>query len=150
MVDTQVLDDRIAVLLAADTVTLNQAANNMHVVLIVAPFVPGPQLDVTTLTLATFTGYVDLQAALGAQNVYNDPVSGKRFIEILPPVGGWQFTATGPTSPAQTVYGYVLTNKLLTVTYGGALLPTPVLIQGTGDGVNLGQVAFALTRFAMN
>jgi hypothetical protein len=149
MLDTQTLDDRLATLLAADTTTLNQAANALKVHLIVAPFVPGPQLDVTTLTEATFAGYAAVNVTLGAQTVYNDPVSGRRIIELVAPAGGWQFTATGAVSPAQTVYGYVLTDKNTLITYGGGLLPTPVVIQNTGDGVNLGAIGFSLQRFAM-
>jgi hypothetical protein len=146
MVDTTVLDDRLATLLAGDTTTLAQAANANYIALVVVPFSPGPNLDFTGLTEATFAGYAALACGLNAQNVFNDPTTGLRLIELVPPVGGWQFTSTGATSPTQTVYGWCLVNHAKTVTYGGGLLPTPVQIQNTGDGVNLGSLGFGLIR----
>jgi hypothetical protein len=148
MIDTQTLDDRIAALLAADTTTLNQAANALKVCLVIVPFVPTSQTDFTTLTEATFTGYAAISVTLGAQSVYNDPITLRRVVEILPPAGGWQYTATGAGGLPQTVYGYCLTNLGKTITYGSQLLPTPVIIANTGDGVNLGAVLFSLQRNA--
>jgi len=150
MLDTTVLDARIATLLAGDTTTLAQATNANLIALIVVPFVPGPSLDFTGLTEATFPGYTALAVGLNAQTVYFDPTTGRRVIEIIPPVGGWQFTSTGATSPQQIVYGFCLVNHAKTVTYGGQLLSTPVTIANSGDGLNLGQVAFNLTPFAMS
>lgn len=149
MLDTQVVDDQLATLLAADPTTLAPASGGNKIHLIVAAFTPGPGLDFTTLTEATFPGYAALVAGVGTQPVYNDPVSGKRVIEIKAPTGGWNFISTGPTSPSQTVYGFVMTDGASAVTYGAELLDTPVVITNTGDGLTLTAVQFALTRFAM-
>lgn len=145
MLDTTVLDNRIAALIAADTTTLDQATNANYVCLVISPFVPGPNLDFTTLTEASFPGYAAIPAALGAQTAYTDTSTGLRVVEILPPVGGWTYASTGTPSPAQTVYGFVLVNHTKTVTYGGQLFPTPIVINGTGQGINLGTVAFNFT-----
>ena len=149
MTDTTTLDNRIATLLAGDTTTLAQATNANLVCLIASPFTPGPGLQFSSLTEATFTGYAALAAALNAQSVYNDPVTFRRVIEILPPAGGWVYVCTAAPTPAQVIYGYVLTNHAKTTIYGMQLLPTPVTIGNIGDGVNLGSVQFNLLQYAM-
>jgi hypothetical protein len=149
MLDTTTLDNRIATLLAGDTTTLAQAASANYVVLVVNPFTPAPNTDFTGLTEATFTGYAALAAGLNAQVVYFDPITGTRVVEIIPPVGGWQYTSSADTSPPQVVYGFCLVNHAKAVTYGSQLLPAPVTIAHNGDGVNLGAVQFKLTPNAM-
>lgn len=142
MVPTKVTTDAEIDLLAADAATLAPAVSGNKVSLVIAPFTPGPDTDVTTLTLATFTGGAAKVAGTGAQTTGFDPITLREFIQILEPAGGWSWVCTGAPAAPETVYGVVLTNNGVTVTYGAELLPAPVTITNVGDAVAVGFLRF--------
>lgn len=139
MVPTTVIESAMAELLAADTGTLAAVAA-MHVHLIVEPFVPSVNTDFTTLTEATFTGGADKSAGTGTQQVFLDPTTGNRVIQLLEPAGGWTWECTADPVAPQTVYGYVVTDNADAVTYGSELLETPVEITEAGQGLTINNI----------
>lgn len=146
---TNVLLDRMAALLAADTTTLAPAALNVHVHLAIAPFSPAATLTVASFTEATFTGYTALNAGTGGQQVFVDPATGNRVIQLLEPAGGWHWATTGAGGLPMTVYGFYVTDNANAVLYGSALLATPVVLAASGQGVDVPQVRFALIPTAL-
>lgn len=141
VIPTQTILDELQTLLAADTGTL-AAVTALHVHLIKAPFVPSAQTDFTTLTPADFTGYAFIAAGTGTQQKFRDPITGELIVQMKEPAGGWHWAATGGANLPQTIYGWCLTDNADTVTYGSDLLPSPVLMQASGDGVDVDQVRF--------
>jgi hypothetical protein len=146
---TNVLLDRMAALLAADATTLAPAALNVHVHLAMAPFTPGPTLTVASFTEAAFTGYAALNAGTGGQQSFADPGTGNRVIQLLEPAGGWHWATTAGAGLPITIYGYYVTDNANAVLYGSALLPTPVTLAATAQGVDVAQVRFALIPSAL-
>jgi hypothetical protein len=132
-------------LLAADTSTLAAAVAN-KVKLAVAPFVPSPGLDPTTLTEASFPGYTALDPTAGTQLSYVDPLDGLRTIEFKEPLGGWHFACTGTPSPPQTVYGWYITDSTGATLLGCGLLPVPVPFTGAGQALNLPTLTFKFSN----
>ena len=150
MQPTQVIINELAALLAADAGSLAPVSGGVKVHLIIANFAPGLGTDFMTLTEATFTGGAALLAAAGAQQVFRDPVSGDQIVQLIEPVGGWHWKATAGTLLPQTVFGYAVTDNASAVTYGSNLFPTPILIQATGDGVDIAEVRFNLSQEALS
>jgi phage-related tail fiber protein len=141
MTPTQVELNALQTLMAADTTTLaNATALKLH--LLSAPFTPGPGTDLGSLTEATFDGYAAKTAGTGTQQAFRDPITGQLTVQMLEPAGGWHFQCNGATALPQTIYGYCLTNGAGSVTYGSALLPTPIVITASGDAVDIAQVRF--------
>lgn len=131
--------------LAKDSATLAKASGSENKVrLVCADFTPGPATDYGSLTAATFTGSTALSVGSGDQTEGRDPVTGRRKIIFKEPVGGWTWTCTVPGDPAQTVYGYAVTNNAGTVTYGSAKLSSPVTMSASGDVVSIGEVSLLL------
>lgn len=130
-------------LLAADAGTLAPPANAMHVHLAIANFIPGLDLDIGTLTEATFTGSAAKSVTLGAQTVLVDPVTGKRKIQLGEPVGGWTWICTVAPAVAETVYGVYVTDNADAVLIGSFLLDTPVVIQAVDESVVVGKIDLA-------
>lgn len=149
MTPTKALLDRVATLLASDTTTLAPASLATKVHLAVAPFTPGPNLTPSSFTEASFTGYSALSAGTGTQQEFFDPATGNRIIQVLEPAGGWHWQATGSSGLPQTVYGYYITDNGGTTLYGSALLSSPVTLQSSGDGVDVGNVRFGLVPGAL-
>jgi len=123
-------------LLAADTSMLANATAN-KVSLVVSSFVPSQTLDIGTLTLASFTGSTALAAGTGTQQVFLDPVSNQWQIQIKEPAGGWNWICTADPTPAQTVYGWVLTNGAIDTILASGVLTTPIQIAASGQGLSL-------------
>lgn len=145
MLGTQVLIDALTARLATDTGTL-AAAQALKVHLIKAPFTPGPTTAFGTLTEAAFTGSAAKDAGTGAQQVFTDPVTGLKQIQLLEPAGGWTWICTATPSPAEQIYGVCVTNNDNSVTYGSALLAGgPITINAAGQAITLPTVRFALT-----
>jgi hypothetical protein len=142
MTPSRTIYEEISTLLSADTATL-AAVTAMKVSLVVVAFAPSLDLVLSSLTLASFTGSTPLSAGTGTQTVYYDPTSGLRLIEILQPAGGWTWTCTATPSPAQTVYGVVLTDHTGATLYGSMLLPTPIPISAAGQGLNVDALTFS-------
>jgi len=134
-------------LLAADATTLAQAMNALHMHLAAQNFVPGLDLDLGTLVEATFPGYAALDVGLGNQPIFYDALSNLLTIRLLEPVGGWNWVSTGVPGVPETIYGLYLTDNADAILYGSQLLPDPVTISTTGQGVGVGDVTlqFLLT-----
>jgi len=134
MIPTTLIEAAAAELLAADTATLGAVAA-MHVHLIAEPFVPSSGTDFASLLAATYAGSAAKSAGTGAQQVFVDPVTGNRIIQLLEPAGGWTWECTADPAAPETIYGYVVTDNTDTDTYGSDLLETPVEISEAGQAV---------------
>lgn len=135
MLACNVLLDALVNLLAADTVTLaNVAAMQLH--LAAAPFTPSPSLAIGSLTEATFTGSTALAAGTGTQQVFVDPVTGLRSIDVKEPAGGWHWKCTATPGAAETIYGVYLTDNTGAVLYASALFDAPIVISASGQGLD--------------
>lgn len=141
MVITDTLEERVPTLLAADTTTIAPAANACHVHLVTAEFVPGRGTRFGDLTIAAGAGLEEKSAGVGAQTMGYDPVRQAWKVVIKEPVGGWNWISTAVESPAETVYGYVVTDNADAATFGSELLPDgPVLVDDTGIIVSVGEI----------
>lgn len=123
-------------LLAADTTLLANATAN-KVSLVASSFVPSQTLDISTLTLASFTGATALAAGTGVQQVFLDPVTNQWQIQIKEPSGGWNWICTADPSPAQTMYGWILTNGAIDTILASGLLAAPIPISASGQGLSI-------------
>jgi hypothetical protein len=141
MIPSQTILNSLQTLLADDTGSLGAAAVK-HVHLIMAPFTPSPTTDFTALTEATFTGSTKLSAPAGNQSAFRDPGTGQLVVEMIPPAGGWHWQATAGANLPQTIYGWALTDLADAVTFGSGLLPAPITLAQTGDGVDIPAVRF--------
>jgi hypothetical protein len=141
--------NRVATLLGTDTGSLAPAAGGVKVHLAIAPFTPSPALVIGGLTEATFVGYAALLAAVGAQQVFTDPLSGQQCIQLVEPLGGWHFNCTGGAGLPQTCYGYYFTDNASAVLWGSALFPSPFVVTATGQSIDIGQVRFLLSQAAL-
>jgi hypothetical protein len=137
VIPTTAVLQQIADLLAADATTLAPAADACHVHLAMAPFTPSADLLLAGLTEADFDGHTALNAGIGPQESYTDPVTGLRIVQLLEPAGGWHWVTSGVTNLPETIYGYYVTDNANAVLYGSALLPTPVTLNAVGQGIDL-------------
>lgn len=146
MQPTQALWRRPADLLTADTSTLAAVAA-MHLHLAAAPFTPSLAMLLTDFTEATFTGSTALDAGTGTQPIFYDVTDGLLTIVIQEPVGGWTWTCTADPASPETIYGVYLTDNADAVLLGAMLLPTPVTISTSGQGLQVGNLTL---KFAFN
>lgn len=140
------LREKASQLLAADTATLAQAADNNVIALVMGGFTPSEALLVGDVVLATFDGSTPILVGLGTQPEGLDPNTNDSIITLLPPVGGWRFETTGTTNLPQTIFGFVLLNDALDTLLASALLPNPITLTGINqvielDGVHIRQLA---------
>lgn len=149
MIPTNTILNALQGLLAADTGTL-AAVTALHVHLLKAPFTPGKTTDFTALTAATFTGSAAKAAGTGTQQKFADPITGELIVQIQEPAGGWHWQATAGTGLPEVIYGYAVTDTADTVTYGSALLPSPVTITNTGDAVDIPYIRFGFVPPVMH
>jgi hypothetical protein len=146
MIPTNTILDAIVNLLAADATTLaNLTALKVH--LAIAAFTPGPGLTPSDFTEATFTGGSALAAGTGTQEVFVDPSSGLRTIQIKEPAGGWHWLCTAGTGLPQTVFGFFVTDNGDTTVYGSQRLSAPLTITASGQAIDLPWIRFT---FAAN
>lgn len=141
--------DQLAVLLATDPTTLADPANALHVHLIKQPFNPAAILVPGDVVPATFTGSTPLAAGLGAQQNFINPTGGLRTIQLKEPAGGWHWICTVLPAPAETIYGWMVTDNTDAVLYGSANFDTPVVISGVGEAVDIPFVRFAMSNSAL-
>jgi len=127
---------------AADTAYLASIAA-MHVHLAQAAFVPGLDLSLASLVEATFTGGADLNVGTGTQQVMFDVPTGFQIITLLEPAGGWTWECTVAPSPAQTIYGWYVTDNADAVLIGSGLLPAPVTISQVGHGLTIPRITLS-------
>lgn len=147
---TQVMLDSVATAIASDATVL---ANPLFVkvFLVKAPFVPGPNLTVADLTPADFAGSAALANTTAVILQYKDPLTGEWIVEVPPPVGGWHWqTTSGVTNLPQTIYGFACVDNTSAILYGTQLLPTPLLLNGNGQGIDLPNVNFRLANAALS
>lgn len=142
MVPTTGILNTIVDLLAADTATIAPAALALHVHLVKTPFTPIATLLIGDVTPATFDGSTPLNAGVGPQDVFRDPQTTLRIVQILEPAGGWHWDVTGVTDLPQTIYGYVVTDNADADIYGAALLSTPLTLSSVGQGIDLSWIRF--------
>lgn len=143
MIPTNVILDRMQELLATDDTTLSSAiALKVH--LISANFTPGAGTDFTTLTEATFTGAGAKAAGIGDAQIFTDPVTGRRQIQLLEPAGGWHWKATDAVGLPQTIYGFCVTDNASLITYGATKLDTPIVLNAANDAVDIPYVRFSM------
>lgn len=139
MKPSRVLYDAIANLLAGDTGTLaGVAALKVH--LAKANFTPSLDLVIGTLVEATFTGSGAKEIVIGTQTVYYDPLTGALTIELREPAGGLHWQCTVTPSPAETIYGWYVTDNASAVLLGSDLFVTPIPIAAAGEGLDLGYI----------
>jgi len=135
VIPTTAVFNQTQALLAADATTLAPATDANVIALIIANFVPSKSLLPADLELATFTGSTPKAIGTGAQTVFTDPLTGNRVIQMKEPVGGLTFVCTADPTLPETVFGFGLFNDDLSVLLGTELLPNPVPISLSGDGV---------------
>lgn len=149
MTPSNALLDQLQNLITTDSTTLAPAALGTKIHLAKASFTPSPALTLASLTEADFPGYAALVMGTGAQQAFVDPVSGLRIIQLLEPAGGLHWEATGAPAPAQTIFGYYVTDNGTTVIYASALLTTPVVITAAPDGVDIANARFGMPSTAL-
>lgn len=125
-------------LLAADVDTFAPVAAN-KIALIASNFTPEENLDLGTLTLASFTGSTPLAGASGAQEAGIDPLTGDQKITNLAPAGGWRWECTAAPVAPETIYGYIIINSAGDDWVAVALFDTPYSIAEVGDFVDIGK-----------
>lgn len=141
MIPSNVILDAVPTLLADDTATLASVTAN-KLVLVASPFTPGPDLDISGLTLATFTGSTPVDAGTGNQTVFVDVQTGYRTVQIKEPAGGWTFICTADPTVPETIYGWIFVDNAGTVLLGAALLDAPVTISVAGQGITVPRLTF--------
>jgi len=146
---TRTITDSIAALIAANSTGLGEAVVK-NVTLVIANFTPGPDLAFADLTVATFDGATPLVSPSGAQLAFTDAITGLRVIQMKDPAGGFHWVTTGVTNLPQTVYGFVVTNDDDTITFGAEKFPAPIVLTGTGQGVDIGVIRFTQAANALS
>ncbi len=127
------LRKRMAELLAADTATLAKAADANKVVLVAGAFASNEDLDLDSLTLASFDGGTPKLLALDEQFCGIDPLTGDSILSLVPPAGGFRWETTGTTNLPQTIYGVIVTNNAGDELYGSHIFRTPVSLTIAGQ-----------------
>jgi hypothetical protein len=137
MIPTNVILDAIVDLLAGDTTTLAPAVNGLKLHLAKVNFTPSPTLVIGDLTEATFDGHTALVADAGDCQVYTDPVSGLRVLQIKEPLDGWFWQVAGTTDLPQQIFGIYLTDNGSTALYASAKFTTPFNLTAVGQAINV-------------
>lgn len=136
MVPSQSIFDAMVTLLAADATGLaNTTANKLA--LVVSTFTPSRSLALANITLATFTGSTPLSVGTGTQQVFVDPISNLKLIQLKEPAGGFNWICTATPGTPETVYGWALLVNDLSAILGSGLLDTPIPISAAGQGVSI-------------
>lgn len=143
MTPTNVLLQQVVELIAADPTTLAPAALALHVHLAKVAFTPTPVLVVGDLTESDFNGAAAKSATVGAAQVFSDPVTLQRIVQLSAPVGGWTWEAADGTLLPQSVFGIYVTDNADAILYGSFLLNAPVQILAQGQGLAIPWVRFA-------
>jgi hypothetical protein len=142
MLASNVLLDALASLLASDPTTLAPVANAVHIHLAVNAFTPGPNLLITNFVEATYPGSAAKSAGVGPQQNFVDALTGQRTVQLIEPVGGWHWVATGLTNLPQDVYGIYVTDNADLIVYGSSRFDGPIPISAIGQAIDVPQVRF--------
>lgn len=141
MIPTNAVAEQSAKLLAADTTTLAPAVDANVIALIMSNFTPSPTLLIGDVVLATFAGATPILGVTGTQAEGIDPQTGSFVIDLSPAAGGYRWETTATTNLPQTIYGIALLKNDLSVLYASALLPTPILLTGVNQRIDIGDLA---------
>ncbi len=144
MLPTKVLEAAIAAAIGADVTTLAEATPFVEVQLYKAAFTPGPDLVPGSVTEADFDGYGAKHAASAATQVFTDPATGEKLIQVREPAGGWHWETSGITHLPMTIYGYGLAKSDGSALYATATFDTPIVLNGSGQGIDVPQVRLRL------
>lgn len=114
---------------------------SMKVGLAKAAFVPTPARVFADMVEATFPGYAAKAIANSAPTVYIDAQTGYLTIHINEPVGGFVWESNDVPLEPETIYGFYLYEGV-DVLLGTELLPSPITITGTNQGIAIPDVRF--------
>lgn len=142
MTPSQALLDSIPPLVAADAAFLAELTPFVKVSLVKSNFVPSPDLDVSLLTLADFTGATPIHAADASPQVFLDPATNEWIVQVDPAAGAWHWQTTALTNLPQTIYGWILTDNAGTTLIASDLFPSPIVLQIIGQGIDIPAVRF--------
>lgn len=143
MIPVSFLAGNVSKELATDTTTLANVSAP-KVALIIAPFVPGTDLDAASLTFGSVFGLAPLACVAGSQNEGVDPINGDLLIDMKPPAGGWRWeTGIGFVGPV-TVYGFALVDNTLANLYGTQLFANPIVLTVVNQVIELERVRFRI------
>lgn len=137
---SRALREQAAKLLAADPTTLAPVSLAIQVALVKAAFSPSEGLVFADVVLADFDGSDPIDVTVGAQAEGLDPLSSDAIITLSPPVGGFRWETTGTTLLPQTIYGAVLLNNAGDTLMASYRLPTPVILTGINQVLDLGNL----------
>lgn len=140
MQSTAALRQAMAILLAADTATLAQAANENIIALVKAAFNPSEDTIAADLTLADFDGSTPLDCALGTQPSGLDPNTNDVIISLEPAAGTFRFETTGVTNLPQTIYGFALLNAAGTTLWACEAFDDPITLTAVNQVIELEEV----------
>lgn len=149
MLPVKVTRERLGALLAADTTTLNQAANPLKVRLFMNNIAVNDGTLLANLTEAVFDGYVLVSLPLGPCVAGQDPVTLQQEITLPPPAGGWVYTCTGVTGLPIIIYGFYVTDKNNTILYAAQNFPAPITITASGQVIDLGAIKIQIVLMPM-
>jgi len=93
---------------------------------------------------ATFTGYTGIQAEEGNANFYIDPLTSELCVELVPPVGGFNFECTSAPASPEAIYGYYVVNFNTTQVLGAHKFENPISIAVANQAITLPKVEFRL------
>lgn len=141
---------QIGDMLASELPLAGVAATN-KVRLIIADFTPDEGMVFADITSADFTGSTPLAAALGAQQVGIDPLTGDQIVTMVEPLGGWRWITTDAVNLPQSVYGYALCDEVgAPVLLGVAKFDTPIPLTEAGQEVRIPSVQFTIAQQPMS
>lgn len=136
---------QLGALLAADPTTLAPPMNANEVGLIVAPFTPGENLTVGSLTLGSTNGLGPVPCAAGAQDVAIDAVSGQQQITLLAHAApGFRWVSSGTFTGPITVYGFALLTNAAAALLAVQALATPIVLTDPGYSIDLDPITLTL------
>ncbi len=149
MQPTNAILNAMATLLAGDPNTLGETVGGVKIRLATNAFNPTPDNVIADFTEANFAGYAALLAALGPQQVFFDPTIGAKIIQMVEPLGGWNWVTTGAANLPQSIFGVFMTNNANTVVLGSYRFQAPYVLTGPGQGFNIPQMRFLLSTNAL-
>jgi len=144
MIPSRFLLANLFTAMAAETVSLNLAANFSKIALILNDFSPSDSLNILDLTLGAADGLAPKLLTTGAQESSEDPLTGDRLVELKAPAGGWRFEATGDFDPPKVVYGYCLVNNDADIVLAVHKFEEEITLTLSGQAIDLGNVNFRL------
>jgi hypothetical protein len=136
MIPTKAIRNACMELLAADTATLAAVAAN-KIFLYVNNATPSENSVLADFTPATFTGSGSKLVTAGVQPNGYVPATQDSRIDLSPPAGGFRWECTATPTPAETCYGYCLTDNGGVTLLAAQRFTTPIVIASIGDAIAL-------------